>query len=51
MALEHVLISMDLDADGYALTAINIGRLPYLLDLTAEAGRKFRVIRRGCWNP
>lgn len=55
LQINHALLSMELDADGYALTAIDIGRGPnfldYFLDRTTEAGRRFRVIRRGCWKP
>ncbi|MEC3957600.1 hypothetical protein VMT65_31520 [Nocardia sp. CDC153] len=50
LEIKHALLSLEIDADGYALTAIHIDRLPFLLDLTAEAGRRFRVIRRGCWE-
>lgn len=48
--LGHALLSLELDADGYSLTAIDVKRLDILLDLTAAAGRRFRVIRKGCWT-
>ncbi|MGW4242144.1 DUF6630 family protein [Nocardia sp. NPDC004722] len=50
LQIKYALLSMELNADGYLLFAVHTDRLPYILDLTAEAGRKFRVIRRGCWK-
>lgn len=55
LEINRALLSMEIDADGYALTTIDTNRGPnfldYFLNRTAEAGRKFRVIRRGCWKP
>ncbi|MFF2555457.1 hypothetical protein ACFVUS_30935 [Nocardia sp. NPDC058058] len=46
LEIGFALISLELDADGYDLTVIDCARLEELLDLTAQAGRPFRVLRR-----
>ncbi|MGW4248249.1 DUF6630 family protein, partial [Nocardia sp. NPDC004722] len=48
--LGHALLSLEIDADGYCLTAIDEKRLDTVLGLTAEAGHRFRVVRKGCWT-
>ncbi|MFB7719490.1 hypothetical protein [Nocardia sp. NPDC056100] len=46
LEIGFALISLELDADGYDLTTIDCARLEELLDLTTQAGRPFRVLRR-----
>ncbi|MEV0293663.1 hypothetical protein [Nocardia sp. NPDC050710] len=41
---------MELDADGYSLTAVDVEHLERLLQLSAQAGRQFRVVRVGAWT-
>ncbi|MFC6010613.1 DUF6630 family protein [Nocardia lasii] len=44
------LLSLELDADGYGLTVVDVEHSERLMQLSAQSGRQLRLVRVGAWT-